>query len=153
MYFPSHYAINLSHHGEVRQPISTILTLSFLCGIWFMFVAEGPLLVTKTSHVEAGNAKWDAHAFFKFTRVKSSYGKLTNSRGLTGLNVCLLSGSEANLCTINSCGALEPLAALAVVAVPAVLLFPICLCSRSQAAFLLLFMTFASPANTIMNNG
>ena len=77
-------------------------TLSFRCGICPILVQEGPLFDTNTSHVLAGRLKWAAHAFFKFTKERSSYSKLTNSLGWTGLNVCLVSGSDASLCTMIS---------------------------------------------------
>ena len=46
-----------------------------------MFVHDGPLLDTNTSHVLAGRLKWLAQAFFRFVSVSSLNSKETNSRG------------------------------------------------------------------------
>jgi hypothetical protein len=78
--------------------------LSLRWDIWVMFVQDGPLLETNTSHKPAGSLKFFAHALFRFVRFNSSWSNVTNSRGDTGLNVCLLSGSAASRWTTNSCG-------------------------------------------------
>ena len=58
-----------------------LLTLSLRYGIWLIFVHEGPLFDTRTSHVAHGRLKCDAHAFLRFSSVSSLYSNETNSRG------------------------------------------------------------------------
>ena len=46
-----------------------------------MFVQDGALLDTNTSHVLAGRLKWSAQAFFRFVSVSSLNSNETNSLG------------------------------------------------------------------------
>lgn len=115
-------------------------TLSFRWGICAMLVQEGPLLETKTSHVLAGKLKWDAQAFFRLASESSSYSKVTNSLGCTGLNVCFVSGSEARRWTMISCGALEQFFLRPAIASLRALFAPILAWRSFQTACLLILL-------------
>ena len=115
----------------------TVITLSFRWGICEMWVHDGPLLDTRTSHVPIGMLKWVPQAALRFANVNSSCSKGTNALGCIGLKVCLLSGSDESFWTTISCGADPFLLLLLLMASFFVLFADIFASNSSQTACLL----------------